>query len=252
MARRPKNKSKTSSLRDLKGPACPIWKEPITSVAKFCEVCNSMLAMEKRYWFRGQADINWMLTPSALRYKDLEKREKALNLIREFKRYSATKLGTQAPHSDETLKWIQLAQHYGLPTRWLDWTEINTVAVYFSCCDQPNQDGAVFVLNPIDINREYDPKCARILDPNDDKGIVNSYLDLGGSRNPKGCKTIANSPVWHSERIQKQQGMFTIQGSQSFSLTNLNESQDRLSPSLRCLRTHELNTQSTCRYLDRT
>lgn len=248
MAEKPKNKRKRSGNLDTIGPGCRVLTQPITSFAKFCEVCDSIIATGKRYWFRGQANVNWLLTPSALRHKELEKRNKALDLIREFKRYSGNKLGNQAPQPREKLKWIQIAQHYGIPTRLLDWTEINTVALYFSCCDQPDRDGAVFMLNPVDLNREADPKRARILDP-DDEDIINSYLDLDGKQDSKGRKTIAISPIWNSDRIQQQQGMFTVQGSQDFSLTN--DPDDPKVPSLVCLRIKKHKKQSILRELDR-
>ncbi len=245
MAAKPRKKHSSVVHTGSKGPACPIWEEPITSIAKFHEVCSSILGMGKRYWFRGQANINWLLTPSALRYKTSDLRNKALNLLREFKRCSTHKLGNEAPHAREKLKWIQIAQHYGVPTRLLDWTERNTVALFFACCNQFEQDGAVFILNPIDLNREFNPRLAKILDPDDDERIINDYLILDGSVDSNGNSSIAISPVWNSERIQQQQGVFTIQGSRHLSLTN------KHAPSLVCLRIKKEYKESILRELDR-
>jgi hypothetical protein len=123
------------------------------------------------------------------------------------------------PARDEELKWVQLAQHYGLPTRLLDWTKNAAIALYFACIEKPKEDGAVFVLDPTELNREIQPKEPRILDPNLDNDVIEIYLKLDGSRNQKGSKTIAINPTWNSTRIMAQQGVFTIAGSKHFALT---------------------------------
>ena len=46
-----------------------------------------------------------------------------------------------------------------------------------------------------------------------------SYLELDGKRDNSGLKTIAIDPVWNSERIMLQQGVFTLHGSEKFTLT---------------------------------
>ena len=141
----------------------------------------------------------------------------------DFKRFAEMKL--ERPSADNAeLKWVQLACHYGLPTRLLDWTRNAAVALYFACCEEPQKDGAVYVLNPVELNRQIDPKAPRVFDPNLDAKVIKIYLKLDGRINPRGTGTIAINPTWNSSRIMVQQGVFTISGSKQFALTEKNAS----------------------------
>lgn len=59
----------------------------------------------------------------------------------------------KVPHEDDVLGWLTLMQHYGAPTRLLDWTASPFVACYFAYANpwrDPNgtsADGALWMLN---------------------------------------------------------------------------------------------------------
>src|SRR5690606_4291670 len=104
------------------------------------------------YWFRGQSNIDWVLSPSALRYDKQELRDKALGVVQdEFLRFSYNKLPNPPALSDR-LAWAGLAQHFGLPTRFLDWTQNPAIALFFCVNENVDTDGAVYLMNPLDLN----------------------------------------------------------------------------------------------------
>lgn len=44
-------------------------------------------------------------------------------------------------------EWLAIAQHHGLPTRLLDWTENPLVAVFFACYGQYTEDSVIYILD---------------------------------------------------------------------------------------------------------
>uniref|UniRef100_E6PX38 FRG domain-containing protein n=1 Tax=mine drainage metagenome TaxID=410659 RepID=E6PX38_9ZZZZ len=87
-------------------------------------------------WWRGHADaVNWVLRPSVFRKgrNGLPYDENAL--INNFLMRAYGRLGHR-PRPGSDLEWLFLAQHYGLPTRLLDWTESPLVALYFAVSEE--------------------------------------------------------------------------------------------------------------------
>lgn len=201
---------------------CHIHPYRVSTLAEYIETCSAIAGQTRRYWFRGHGSASWSLTPSALRYETEKQRTLALEAIDSFKRLAATKLRDAPPASDELL-WIQIARHYGLPTRLLDWTENAAIGLYFACeCvedEEQNQDGLVFILDPIELNVAVSKARPRVFDANRDGDLIGPYLELTGRITSTGRPSIAINPVWNSERLVLQKGTFTLHGASEFALT---------------------------------
>jgi len=106
--------------------------------------------------FRGVTNKDHSLVPSIGRHnrKNTDNNILALEeaLIAEFKRLSIPELDL-LPNND--FEWMFLAQHYGLPTRLLDWSTNPLVALYFAVEKDDDTDGAVY-LAPRTIIDQYE------------------------------------------------------------------------------------------------
>lgn len=209
---------------------CPVdaqfEKTKIESLADYIAVLSPTLSSsdgQTSFWFRGHQDIKWSLVPSALRYKDPKERKKALNMIWDFQRIAEIKIERPPKHENQ-LEWMQIAQHYGIPTRLLDWTESAVFALYFACSNtREDTDGIVFHLNPAQLLTDYPKKSGKrsSLEEKTSEEEIASYMELGETEiSPKGksLPTIAISPVWNSQRLLLQRGAFTLHGSRKFAL----------------------------------
>src|SRR4051812_132286 len=107
---------------------CP--KQDVGSWEELMALVNAYMATGIRYAYRGQADHTWGLEPSLLRTAPQADIERLLRLeteaTEEFAAQAHLYLGAEhLPQPGELLpaSWWPLMQHYGAPTRLLDWTE---------------------------------------------------------------------------------------------------------------------------------
>jgi hypothetical protein len=103
-------------------------------------------------WFRGEpANTKTPLLPKL--YRPVRRREShdENKLLQHF-RMKAPSLGfVDTPPREHTDEWLFLAQHVGLPTRLLDWSEGLLAAIYFALKEQ---QPAVWMLDPVELNRK--------------------------------------------------------------------------------------------------
>ena len=107
-------------------------------------------------WFRGEEISDWStaLRPKLYRTKhdliEVLRQEQDLRL--EFKRRGSQLVGESKP-ADHWERYF-LMEHYGVPTRLLDWSDGALVALYFALKPvKSNRDAAVYMLDPWWLNK---------------------------------------------------------------------------------------------------
>jgi hypothetical protein len=100
-------------------------------------------------WFRGQP-VDKELKPKVYRQYNYDE----ISMMQTF-RLKAKSLG-ETPSFYEPDEWLFLMQHYGLPTRLLDWTESSLIALFFALdfnnVKRAERNPVIWVLNPLELN----------------------------------------------------------------------------------------------------
>lgn len=106
---------------------------------------------DRAIWFRGQANSAWVLTPKIWRPQYSDANEAEMRLEFESVGHPLAPSGSKY----DKWHWYFLMQHYGAPTRLLDFTINPLVALYFAIRENGDQDAAVWVVDPWRWNRAH-------------------------------------------------------------------------------------------------
>lgn len=130
-------------------------KDPITNVASFLQKI-SKIPKDSTVLYRGHADEEWELTPAIGRMYDVPCKKGAVPqkeriLLKKEKRIFLDFKSQYHLYADDRpstdIDTLFLAQHYGLPTRLLDWSYNPLVALWNACQDaKENKDGCIHIV----------------------------------------------------------------------------------------------------------
>jgi len=181
---------------------------------------RSTLAANDFLWFRGITCSGHSLLPKIMRDGKSEKEifEREGRLLTRFRQRGLAYWPAGYPQND----WEQLfaMQHYGLPTRLLDWSENIFVAAYFALHTTPGHDHegkpctpVIWCIDPVLWNRnmpgpsEYGTEI-HVLTTTEDHLLPYEPM----TKRPRSKSPLAIFGTHNSERIVAQRGTFVVWG----------------------------------------
>lgn len=112
------------------------------------KVTQDVANCEGPVWFRGHGNTEWKLIPFIARsgqpYSEM-------NLIKRFKQNAMMLV---SPRPTESIEWLFIMRHHGVPTRLLDWSESPLIGAYFAVYEEPENDGVLWALLPKELNKQ--------------------------------------------------------------------------------------------------
>lgn len=213
-------------------------------------------------WFRGQSNENWSLEPSIFRDGTISLLNNTTNKLYKdevsmFHHFRLLNSSFAKTHHT-TFEWLTLMQHYGVPTRLLDWSESILAALFFSVMNTHESDvdnGTIYILNGLRLNalstfnqqpkltlpncldvtiRAEMAKTNTISELSSKNAIVqheelqNFKVDKFFDENIELLELpVAVTPMKLSPRLQAQSGCFTIHGGKKyFDLNQINDDEN--------------------------
>lgn len=164
----------------------------------------------KLQWlYRGQADAKWNLQPSIQRGYTPQQEHYLTN---EF-RVRARSRYADCPGNTDYPAWLALMQHYGLPTRLMDWTYSPLIAAFFALHpDYASKqsapcDASIWALAADKFNESqgFEPLLFPL-----DASSYQALIEPAFKNRPEQNTIGAAMALEHDPRIQLQQGAFTI------------------------------------------
>ncbi len=123
--------------------------QEIRTIDELLQFVNSLHEKHgMRLWYRGEQNASLPLIPSIQRS---QKRLDAERYITNDFYTRARQIIDNPPLKHNYAAWVSLMQHYGLPTRMLDWSLSPLIAVFFATetyKTRSDTDGCVWVLTP--------------------------------------------------------------------------------------------------------
>jgi hypothetical protein len=150
--------------------------------------------------FRGQRSPDWNLETSLERTAKrcgVPKTEYEQECFREFQRHAGSYSVRVPRELSDTLEWLALMQHFGAPTRLLDFTYSFWIALFFAF-ETTDQDCAVWALDPDSLGSTEGRNFNEVLA----KNIATGH--------GKDSSLYSDVPFFTNDRLAIQKGTFVF------------------------------------------
>lgn len=199
---------------------------------------NDIFRLNQRFMsnfvFRGQGNSDWQLKTSLARMVEnhhpnyIEKKLPAIyehKMMEEFQWKYPSYEKLNIPKPDEAIEWLSLMQHYGSPTRMLDFSYSMYVALFMAIDGSFFQKSAIWAINKNVLTAKVFEKYRTVHSVDTVSGSeLNAYTYkeanesinnrfIGNTNASVGQFLYLTRPHLSNERINRQQGLFIIPSS---------------------------------------
>lgn len=187
--------------------------------------------IKANFIYRGMENKEYDLRPSIFRETQndrvINKRyteySSELNILRQFIQEASVFL--KEPIVNNYGKWAEIAQHYGAPTRFLDWTSNPLVALYFACDSNSSADAVVWLCHVENFYKVESNKNSDLVPNNrSNMEIINDLITHDGQKENKTILPqypVMYLPYYRDARMTAQCSYFMVWGTNHNSLEEM-------------------------------
>ncbi|MCI8777503.1 MAG: FRG domain-containing protein [Oscillospiraceae bacterium] len=171
---------------------------------------SNQLITKTTLWYRGQANCKWSVVPSIQRNNRLSYEQ----VLSHSFYHGVRQISSAQMYRESFDKWVSMMQHYGLPTRLLDWSYSPLIALFFALNKYelyPKCDACITIIVPELLNQKqgFDP----FIYPIDSKSAMSMLKSAFIKPNHSTDKVLACFSVSNDLRQYAQRSAFTIHDS---------------------------------------
>lgn len=146
--------------------------------------------------YRGQSACDWGLEHAYSRFCKNNRTPFEIAdfhvILQEFIHEASCFLEKELTDNLDYLQKVALAQHYGLPTPFLDWSDSPYIAAFFAICKRTIKDTEPFRIWALKVNKD----AAYYIQEADEAAMTDDFY-------------IVNTKFFDSKRLRRQRGYFS-------------------------------------------